>query len=62
MQTILLIIYIAAGYWAVNQTFYYNKIVIYRFGETFPIKLLLGFLVGWLLIPVAILLTLIRKQ
>lgn len=37
MSTVVLIIYWVAGYWAVGQTIYANKVVIYS-GNTFFLK------------------------
>lgn len=53
---ILLAIYCAAGYWAVNKVMYEGKVVIYTDGmQLFIKKLVYAFFLGWVLIPVAIL-------
>lgn len=52
---ILFLLYLAAGYWAVNKTIYANKIVFYsRWTDLFGRKIILAFLLGWILIPIAI--------
>lgn len=52
---ILLVIYIALGYWATGRTIYADKIVIYS-GSTFICRrLAVGTFFGWILIPWAIL-------
>lgn len=52
---IILIIYMAAGYWATGQTIFRNKILIeFQFGGIFFQRVLWGTLLGWALIPVAI--------
>ena len=53
-EQIVIIIYLIAGYWAVGQTVYANKIVINTGNALFVKKVTLGFLLGWILIPVAI--------
>ncbi len=53
-EQIIIIIYLVAGYWAVGQTIYANKVVIYTGNALFVKKVTLGFLLGWFLIPVAI--------
>ncbi len=51
----LLLAYFIAGYWAVGQTIYANKVVFYSSGLYFFMKkLLLGIGLGWILIPVAV--------
>lgn len=49
MVLILLILYVAAGYWATGLTIYRNRIIV-RWVDRF----LFGILLGWLLIPIAI--------
>lgn len=52
---ILLIIYMIAGYWATGQTIYANKIVIeFEFGAFFVQRCIMGAILGWILIPVAL--------
>lgn len=53
---ILLIAYIALGYWATGKTIYANKIVIeYKPGAFFMRRCCMGAVLGWILIPAAIL-------
>lgn len=52
---ILVIIYVALGYWASGKTIYANKIVIYSGSTFFVRRIMAGFFLGWLLIPWAIL-------
>ena len=47
---ILALIYVVAGYWASVRTIYADKILI----GTMQLKLVTGFLFGWLLIPWAL--------
>lgn len=54
MGTAIIIIYWIAGYWAVGQTIYANKVVIYSGNTFFVRKAALGLFFGWILIPVAI--------
>ena len=59
---LLIIIYVIIGYWATGQTFYYNKFVIHKPGYLFGTRLAMGIFLGWLLIPTALVLSLIRKK
>ena len=47
METVLLIIYAAASYWATNKVLYEGKVVFYSSAYVHYI--------GWILIPIAIL-------
>lgn len=52
---ILAIIYIVLGYWVTGKTTHTNKIFMgYGIGELFFERLILGFILGWALIPVTI--------
>ena len=51
---LLFIIYVIAGYWAAGVVFYENKIVIHTFGALFFRKVMLGMILGFILIPIAI--------
>ena len=53
-MSILIIIYIALGYWATGETVFKNKIVISAPGRLFTERLLYGMFFGWILIPVAV--------
>lgn len=52
---ILGLIYIVLGYWAMGVTVYANKIRIGTAGNLFFNRLFLGMILGWILIPIAIL-------
>ncbi len=49
-----IIIYMILGYWAAGKVIYANKIVIYSGVSFICSKLAWGFLLGWILIPIAI--------
>lgn len=52
---VILIIYLALGYWAVGQTIFKNRVFIeYKFGAVFVQRVIYGCLLGWVLIPVAV--------
>lgn len=51
---LLFVLYLVAGYWAAGVVFYENKVVIHAFGALFMRKLCLGFILGIVIIPVAI--------
>lgn len=61
MGMIFVIVYFVAGYWAVGQTIYANKIVIYSGNTLFIRKVAIGFCFGWILIPVAIIKNIVSK-
>lgn len=61
-QGVLSIIYIVFGYWAAGVVFYQNKIVIYSFGQLFLRKFFLGLFLGFILIPVAIIMKLVGAR
>lgn len=54
MDIILLLAYVALGYWAVEKTIYVNKIRIGSISNLFLSTLILGIMLGWILIPVAL--------
>ena len=57
-MVILFLAYCAAGYWAVNRTIYANKVVVYhRVGDLFVQKMIWAVILGWALIPVALIKT-----
>lgn len=60
MIDLLALLYIIAGYWATGKTIYANKIIIHSFGALFIQRLILGVLLGWILIPVAIVRTIFK--
>lgn len=53
MGMILLIIYMIAGYWAVGETIWANKIIIGS--NLFVKRMCYAVILGWILIPVALL-------
>lgn len=55
MGEIFFVVYMVLGYWAVGKTIYANKILIGTTSAIFTKKMCLGFVLGWILIPVAIL-------
>lgn len=48
------IIYLIAGYWATGETIYANKVVFYTGISFFITRLAIALLIGWILIPAAI--------
>lgn len=60
METILLFVYCALGYWATGKTIYANKIIIYSGNTLFVRRLMWGTLFGWILIPVALIRVIFR--
>lgn len=61
IESVLFIIYLIAGYWAVGQTIYRNKVLIGTMTNIVGIKFLLGAVFGWILIPVALILNALDK-
>lgn len=60
LSGIVWILYIVLGYWSVGQTIYANKIIIGPMGTLWIKRFILGFMFGWVLIPVAIIKCLIN--
>lgn len=58
---ILLFAYMILGYWATGKTIYANKIIIHAFGELFMQRLIMGSVLGWFLIPWAVLKMLLSR-
>ena len=58
---IVWILYIVLGYWSVGQTIYANKIIIGPMGTLWIKRFILGFMFGWVLIPIAIIKCLIFR-
>lgn len=54
MESILFILYVVLGYWAVGKTIYANKIRIGTTKDLFLTRCILGILLGMVLIPIAI--------
>jgi hypothetical protein len=61
MEILIVIVYIIAGYWAVGKTIYANKIVFGTWDGILMQRVVLGFVIGWLLIPVAIIKSLLGR-
>ena len=61
MDTILLIAYVVLGYWAAGKTIYANKIRIGKLTDLFLTRFIAGILLGWILIPVAIVKSILLK-
>ncbi|BDF69467.1 hypothetical protein CE91St41_04460 [Oscillospiraceae bacterium] len=59
---ILVVIYAWLGYWAAGLVLYYNKIVFRKMGMLFLEKLFLGIVLGWALIPIAIIMKLFKVR
>ena len=51
---LVIILYVALGYWAAGKTVYANAIRIGTWGELFFRRLGVGVLLGWILIPIAL--------
>jgi len=54
LQAIIWILYFVLGYWSTGKTIYANKILIGTGNAIFMQKLVMGVILGWILIPVAI--------
>ena len=54
MDYILFIAYIVLSYWAVGETLYANKILIGTTSAIMTKKLVVGMVLGFILIPIAI--------
>lgn len=50
----VIIIYMVLGYWATGKTIYANKIMLGTWNGIFMRKLCMGTILGWILIPWAI--------
>ena len=53
-MTILFFVYMAFGYWATGRTIYVNKILIGTGMTIFMRRLVMGTILGWILIPIAV--------
>ena len=56
MAIILILIYMAAGYWATGKTIFFNPVLIGNLGDIFIKRCVMGAVLGWILIPVALIL------
>ena len=62
METILVVIYIAAGIWAANRTVYANKILFGSIMNIWLRKFMVALVFGWALIPVAVIKMILLKK
>ena len=63
MSLVLFIAYAAASYWAAKQTVYANKIMVSsKLGAVFTQILIVGMLLGWALIPLALIKSFLGKR
>ena len=53
-SNVLLLCYAALGYWAAGKTIYANKIRIGTWQSLFASRFFVGMMLGWILIPIAI--------
>lgn len=60
-MVLLLVLYIALGYWAAGKVVYRNYIMIGSPSSIFTRKLTTGILLGWALIPIALIMGLFGK-
>lgn len=62
MDTILMIVYIVAGWWAVNTVWYSRRVYLVSDTAGFYIKkLVMAIFFGWIFIPIAIVMKLLGK-
>lgn len=57
LGTILFIVYISAGWWAANRTIYANRVLFGQYTAILMQKFIVAFVLGWILIPVALIKT-----
>lgn len=50
----ILVLYLILGYWATGKTIYANRILIGTWQGIFFQRIAVGFILGWILIPIAI--------
>lgn len=53
-HTIIFVVYMALGYWACGETIFANKIRIGTMSDLFLTRVILGVILGWALVPIAI--------
>ena len=54
IMVVLVFLYIALGYWATGKTIYANKILIGTGSSIAIQRMTMGFVLGWILIPIAL--------
>jgi len=57
MSMVFVFLYIILGYWATGKTIYANSILIGNVGDIFVKRCVMGAILGWILIPVALIKT-----
>ncbi|MGO5307389.1 hypothetical protein ACTQ1L_10755 [Agathobacter sp. LCP21S3_B2] len=57
MSMVFVFLYIILGYWATGKTIYANSILIGNVGDIFVKRCVIGAILGWILIPVALIKT-----
>lgn len=60
-MAILIVLYMVLGYWAAGKTVYRNYIMIGDIHSITAKKFATGFVFGWILIPIAIIMALFGK-
>ena len=58
---LLIILYIILGYWATGKTLYANSVLIGTGQAIFLKKYTMGAILGWILIPIAIIKSLVGR-
>ena len=61
-EGIIILVYAALGYWACGKTIFANKIRIGTASDLFLQRLILGVLLGWILIPIALLISIFSRR
>ncbi|MBR7055606.1 MAG: hypothetical protein IKI17_00745 [Oscillospiraceae bacterium] len=59
---VILLLYMAAGYWAVGRTLWADKVVFGSAATIFLQRVIWGTLLGWILIPFALIKLLTNKD
>lgn len=62
LQSILFIVYIAAGWWAANRVWFSKRTYLVTDSAAFyGKKIAMAFLLGWLFIPIAVIQMILKK-
>lgn len=62
LESIVILVYWALGYWAINKVWYSRRTyIVYNSGKFFIQKLALALFLGWAAIPVAIIMVILKK-
>lgn len=59
---IIVIFYIILGYWATGKTIYENYILIGTWNGIFMKRMCMGAILGWILIPVAVIKMIVKNK